>query len=64
MLAEQVLFLFHLSRITQIFTSKLPIIFDTKLSSAEFICKEDPEFDIKEDEELIEVLLERSEMLE
>ena len=54
----------YFSRIIQIFTSKLPIIFDTKLSSAEFICKEDPEFDIKEDEELIEVLLERSEMLE
>ena len=42
------------------------MILDTKLSSAEFIWfgRDDPEFDVKEDEELIDVLLERSEMLE
>ena len=46
-------------------TSKVPIILDTKLSSSALVwLGRDPELVNKEFEEFIEVLLERSEILE
>ena len=48
-------------------TSKLPMILDTKLSSSAFVMwlgKDPEELVVKEFDEFIEVLLERSEILE
>jgi hypothetical protein len=45
-------------------TSKLPMILDTKLSSSAFVIWLGKELVVKEFDEFIDVLLERSEILE